>query len=105
MGTFSHARMITIADFICPTAETLTAFEAESPADLIIWMNTIQASRYPDTDAMFQPPVRCDIRVRTWAEDWPQQIAAMIVDGKKPPQWNPKAPTAQMLGRFQPWHS
>jgi len=105
MGTFAVGPGINIADFICPTAETLAAFERHGQADLIIWLDTIKSSRYPDTDAIFQPPARCDIRVRTWAPGWAKCIAELVMYGRMPPAFSPQAPTTQMLGRFQPWHA
>lgn len=47
------ANHIAIADFVCPTEETRQAFSA----DYVIWMNTIQAGRYEDTNKIFVPPV------------------------------------------------
>lgn len=41
-----------VADFIAPTEESRHIFGA----DYIIWMNTIGAGRYDDTNAMFVPP-------------------------------------------------
>jgi nicotinamide mononucleotide adenylyltransferase len=100
-SSYSHA----IADFVCPTSDTLAVFEFQVPADLIVWMDTIQTSRFPDTDAMFQPPARCDVRVRTWAKGWAHRIAGLIVQGEKPPTWDNRAATVQLLGRYQPWHA
>lgn len=105
MGAFAVGPGINIADFICPTAETLAAFERHGKADLIIWLDTIKSSRYPDTDAIFQPPARYDIRVWTWAPGWAKCIAVLVMYSMTPPEFSPQAPTVQMLGRFQPWHA
>lgn len=43
---------IVIADFIAPLPETRTEFGA----DILVFMNTIQQSRYKDTDQVFVPP-------------------------------------------------
>src|SRR5437868_14848994 len=48
-----------IADFICPTAETRVAFGDA----FIIWMDRIEASKFEDTNRMFVPPERFDLRV------------------------------------------
>ena len=63
-----------IADFICPTDETRAAFGDA----FVVWLNRIDTSRFPDTDAMFRAPSRYDVRVTadgspiypTIWEDW-----------------------------------
>lgn len=58
------ARMVTdsdviaVVDFICPTYNTRRAFLNEVVGRKIfpIWMNTIQESRYKDTDKIFVEP-------------------------------------------------
>ena len=54
---------VVIADFICPTWETMSVFEASRPCDLIVWMDTRSSSAYADTDAMFQYPKVYDAQV------------------------------------------
>ena len=54
---------VVIADFICPTWETMAVFEASRPCDLIVWMDTRSSSAYADTDAMFQYPKIYDAQV------------------------------------------
>ena len=92
-GTFA------IADFICPTEDTRQAFGAQDA--FIVWLDRIQESRFADTNAMFQPPARYDVRVT--AEGSPQYWAEQIAEKLKP-RFNPKAPTALFLGRYQPFH-
>ena len=41
-----------IADFICPTAKTRAAFGDA----FVVWIDRIKQSRFPDTDALFEPP-------------------------------------------------
>jgi predicted ABC-type ATPase len=59
-----------IADFICPTPETRAAFGAA----FTIWVDRIAAGRFEDTNRMFVPPERFDLRVKAegtpeyWAE-------------------------------------
>jgi hypothetical protein len=55
-----------IADFICPTDETRAAFGDA----FVVWLNRIDTSRFPDTDAMFQAPSRYDLRVTADSETW-----------------------------------
>jgi cytidyltransferase-like protein len=86
-----------IADFICPTAVTREAFGSA----FVVWVDRIKKSRFPDTDAMFEPPERVDMRV---TEDgapiyWAEKICTELL-----PTFNPKAPTALFIGRYQPFH-
>lgn len=52
----SHDRIV-ICDFICPTEETRSVFNA----DYTIWMNTIIAGRFQDTNKMFEEPKSWDM--------------------------------------------
>jgi Adenylylsulfate kinase and related kinases len=60
-----------IADFICPTPEARKLF----PADYIVWVDTIKAGRFDDTNQMFVKPEKYNFLVttsdaKTWgAED------------------------------------
>ena len=47
----NHGRTV-ICDFVCPTPETRNMFDA----DLTIWMDTIEAGRYDDTNKIFVDP-------------------------------------------------
>jgi len=86
-----------IADFVCPTEKTRQDFAA----DYIVWVDTIKEGRFEDTNKMFVPPEEYDFRVPTQnAELWSLRIADEIQEYV----WNNKKPTAQMLGRWQPWH-
>ena len=87
-----------VADFICPTPEARKLFNP----DYIVWMNTINKGKYDDTNKMFVKPKKFDFQVTTQnAELWAMQIADKIVEYK----WDNKKPTAQMLGRWQPFHN
>ena len=86
-----------IADFVCPTPKTREDFNA----DYTIWVDTIKEGRFEDTNKMFVPPEEYNFRVPTQnAELW----AIKIADEIQPYEWDNKKPTAQMLGRWQPWH-
>jgi len=86
-----------IADFVCPTEKTRQDFSA----DYIVWVDTIKEGRFEDTNKMFVPPEEYDFRVPTQnAELWSLRIADEIQEYV----WNNRKPTAQMLGRWQPWH-
>ena len=57
-----------IADFICPTPEARKLF----PADYVVWVDTIKAGRFDDTNQMFVKPDKYNYHVtsqdaKTWA--------------------------------------
>jgi hypothetical protein len=88
---------IAIADFICPTAETRAAFNA----DYVVWIDRIKEGRFEDTNRLFAAPDRYDVRVTADGSPrhWAERIAA-----KLRPIFDPQRPTALFLGRFQPFH-
>jgi len=86
-----------VSDYICPTPKTRKLFNA----DYLIWVDTINKGRFEDTNKMFVKPKKCDFHVTTKnAELWSIQIADQFI----PYKWDNKKPTAQMLGRWQPFH-
>ena len=86
-----------VADFICPLNLQIKIFKP----NLIIWMDTIKASRYPKMDKIFKKPKKFDFRVTSKNADlWLIPILDKIHGYK----WDDQLPTIQMLGRFQPWH-
>ncbi|WP_375459933.1 adenylyl-sulfate kinase [uncultured Enterovirga sp.] len=87
-----------IADFVCPTEETRNAFGSES---FVVWVDRIEVGRFADTNALFEPPVDPDVRVT--AEGAPEFWAEQIVRQLRP-VFDPKAPTALFIGRYQPFH-
>lgn len=50
---------IVICDFIAPTQSIRDNFNA----DFVIWIDTIQKSNYLDTDKIFEPPDKYDLRI------------------------------------------
>ena len=48
-----------IADFVAPLAEMRTVYDA----DYVIWMDTIQQSRFEDTNRVFEPPETYNLRI------------------------------------------
>ena len=86
-----------IADFICPTPDTRTAF---GPA-FTVWVDRIQEGRFVDTNRIFVAPDKFDVRVT--ADGTPLHWAEKIVGGLRPP-FNPQRPTALFIGRYQPFH-
>ena len=60
-----------IADFICPTPEARSLF----PANYIVWVDTIKAGRFEDTNQMFVKPEKYDCHVTTQdAKVWASKI-------------------------------
>jgi adenylylsulfate kinase len=49
-----------IVDFVNPTDSTRKAF---GEADTIIWVDRIESSRFPDTDALWETPTDFDVRI------------------------------------------
>jgi cytidyltransferase-like protein len=86
-----------IADFICPTEEAREAFGGA----FTIWIDRINAGRFEDTNRMFVPPRRFDLRVS--AEGTPQYWAEQAL-ARLRPAFDPQKPTALFLGRYQPFH-
>lgn len=90
-GTFA------VADFICPTEETRAAFGAA----FVVWVDRIKEGTFADTNRMFVPPARFDVRVTAEgaAAFWAHRVLERLL-----PTFNPKAPTALFIGRYQPFH-
>lgn len=88
-----------IGDFICPTPAAREAFGDDA---FIIWVDRIAAGRFEDTNRLFEPPARFDIRVTAEGspEYWVEEIARALR-----PVFDTKAPTALFIGRYQPFHA
>lgn len=89
-----------LADFICPTAETRNAF-SQGGEPFVIWLDRIKQGRFEDTNRLFVPPVRFDLRVSSEGtpEFWAEQAMKRLR-----PVFDPKKPTALFVGRYQPFH-
>ena len=86
-----------IADFVCPTPKARELFNP----DFIVWMDTIEKGRFEDTNKIFVKPEKYNVRVTEKNSDvWSIIISDKIIKY----EWDNKKPTAQMLGRWQPWH-
>jgi predicted ABC-type ATPase len=91
-----------ICDFVAPLTEQRNNFKA----DWIVWVDTVDHSRYEDTNSVFQSPEFYDFRITEKnAEQWADFIAEHVIDERRRPQWDNQKPTVQMLGRWQPWHA
>ena len=90
-----------IIDFVCPLPEMRNIVSA----DWTIWMDTVDKSQYEDTNNIFQKPNSYDFRiVEKNVDTWAKFIADHILNNRRRPVFNPRQPTVQMLGRWQPWH-
>jgi len=91
-----------ICDFVAPLNEQRNNFKA----DWTIWMDTIDAGRYEDTNQAFVLPEVYDFRVTEQnAEKWAEFIGQHILENRRRPAFDWQKPTVQMLGRWQPWHA
>ena len=91
-----------ICDFVAPLVEMRNNFKA----DWTVWVDTIEQSRFDDTNKAFVPPEQYDFRVTEQdAEKWAEFIGRHILDERRRPTFDWKKETVQMLGRWQPWHS
>ena len=68
------AGKIAVVDFIAPTEQARQIFNA----DYTIWMDTIDNSGFPDTDQLFEPPVKVNYHVNKWFEDTHQQLVKVV---------------------------
>jgi adenylylsulfate kinase len=86
---------LVVVDFVCPTNKTREAF---GKSDVLIWMNTLDSSRYSDTNFIWEAPKEYDMVIDQVSDTWVDKIikAFHLFD------WS--APTTLQLGRYQPWH-
>ena len=91
-----------ICDFVAPLVEQRNNFKA----DWTIWMDTIDAGRFEDTNQAFVPPEQYDFRITEQnAEKWVEFVGDHILYNRRRPRFDWKKETVQMLGRWQPWHA
>ena len=91
-----------ICDFVAPLQEMRNNFKA----DWTIWIDTIEAGRYEDTNKMFEAPTVYDFRISEQNVDkWVPFVADHILSERRRPTFDWQKETVQMLGRWQPWHA
>ena len=56
---------ISISGFVCP----LPGYRRHFFPDKVIWMDTIKESEYEDTNKLFQPPTKFDVRITKWIDE------------------------------------
>ena len=60
-----------VTDFICPIPEMRTIFDA----DFIIWVDRIKKGRFDDTNQLFVPQKKYDIRLNTGTpKEWLKKV-------------------------------
>ena len=90
-----------ICDFVAPLVEMRNNFKA----DWTIWMDTIDAGRFENTNKAFIPPEIYDFRITEQnAEKWAVYVADGILNNQRRTRFDWRKETVQMLGRWQPWH-
>lgn len=91
-----------IVDFVAPLPEMRYNFKA----DWTVWMDTIPAGRFEDTNKMFAPPDVYDFRITEQnADKWADFVGQHILEDRRRPVFDWRRETVQMLGRWQPWHA
>ena len=70
------AGKVAVADFVCPTEETRKAFDP----DYTVWMDTITASEYKDTNTLFENPPNCNYHIRKWFTDTHAQLSEVVLN-------------------------
>ena len=91
-----------ICDFVAPLPEMRHNFKA----DWVIWMDTIDAGRYEDTNKAFISPDVYDFRITEQnADKLVEFVGDHILENRRRPTFDWQKETVQMLGRWQPWHA
>jgi adenylylsulfate kinase len=70
------AGKIAVADFVCPTEELRTIFDA----DYTIWMDTIREGRFTDTNQIFETPGHMDYHVKEWFDNTHAELVKVITN-------------------------
>ena len=65
---------IAVADFVCPTENARTQFDA----DYTVWMDTIKEGRYEDTNRMFEKPQHVNYHVSAWFHNTHEQLLQVV---------------------------
>lgn len=68
------AGKIAVADFVAPTKKARDEFDP----DFVVWLDTIEKSRFEDTNQIFENPLNYDYRVSEWFDDTSGQLAEVV---------------------------
>jgi hypothetical protein len=88
---------LVVVDFVNPTQSTRHSL---GQVDLTVWVDRIEASRFDDTNSMWEQPELFNIRVESG--NTPEVDAINVIKQAGILDWT--EPTTLMLGRYQPWH-
>lgn len=90
-----------ICDFVAPIPEMRHNFRA----DWTIWIDTIEESRFEDTNRAFVPPEDYDFRITEQrADHWAAFVGEHILANRRRPVFDWRKESVLLLGRYQPWH-
>ena len=65
MRKLAEVDPISISGFVCP----LPGYRRHFFPDKVIWMDTIKESDYEDTNKLFPPPTKFDVRITKWIDE------------------------------------
>jgi len=65
MRKLAEVNPISISGFVCP----LPGYRRHFFPDKLIWMDTVQESEYKDTNKIFTPPAKYDLRITKWIDE------------------------------------
>lgn len=65
---------LVLCDFVAPVEQMRQIFEPH----YLIWLDTIEISRYEDTNKIFVPPSKVDLKLESWDYDLEKIIANML---------------------------
>lgn len=68
------AGKVAVADFVAPTQEARIQFDA----DFTVWMDTIEAGRFEDTNNIFQKGNDVDYHVKGWFNDTHELLLPVV---------------------------
>ncbi|MDX9689761.1 MAG: adenylyl-sulfate kinase [Alphaproteobacteria bacterium] len=68
-----------VADFVCPIEETRKAFGCDHA--FVVWVDRIREGRFENTNKLFVPPERFDLRVygTNKAEYWAERVCGAVL--------------------------
>jgi cytidyltransferase-like protein len=93
---------VSVVDFVCPTERTRRIFDAQ----LTIFMDTIDAGRFEDTNKVFERPEpdSVDFFIKEWGNVEEQIVPIVELIQRLNVKFEYQSPTGLMIGRFQPFH-
>ena len=93
---------VSVVDFVCPTERTRRIFDAQ----LTIFIDTIDAGRFEDTNKVFEQPEpdSVDFLIKEWGNVEEQILPIVKLIEHLNVRFEYQSPTGLMIGRFQPFH-